>query len=150
MRPFITMLLAAGSAGLITAVLLAPVTEARQPTRATETEVTLVIFSGRVDPVWVLTLAQESELRNRLGHLPRAPEPFAAPRNLGYLRILLPDGNRRRQEILIDHGHVIWVDRKVLHMLTDPDRSLETWLLATGRGRTSEGERWFTINDVGK
>lgn len=121
---------------------------ARQPTRATDTEVTLVFYSGRVDPVWVLNPGQATEFRQRLEHLPRAPEPYASPVKLGFLRVLLPDGRRRRQEVILDHGRVIWADRKVLWSLIDKDRALEAWLLATGKGRTSEGERWFTIHDL--
>lgn len=123
---------------------------ARQPTRVTDAEVTLVIFSGRVDPVWVLTPAETVEFRHRLEKLSRAPEPYAAPATLGYLQMLLPDAGRRRQTVTFDHGRVIWADGKVLHSLTDPNRALEAWLLATGRGKTSQGDGWFTIGDLDK
>jgi hypothetical protein len=129
---------------------LAPsVGPARQPTRATDTEVTLIIYSGRVDPVWVLTPAEAREFRARLKQLPVAqtfPEP---PTRLGTLQVLMPDpGHARRQEVSLDHGKVTWQDRKWLHGLSDPDRKLETWLLATGKGRTSETARWFGVTDL--
>jgi hypothetical protein len=122
--------------------------DARQPTRATDAEVTLTIFSGRVDPVWVLNPQQAAELRTRLEHLPLADRAYPAPVNLGYLSVLLPDRGRKRDQVSIDHGKVIWQSRKVIRSLNDPGRALEAWLLATGKGRTSTGERWFELKDL--
>ncbi len=111
---------------------------ARQPTRATDTEVTWVIFSGRVDPVWVLTRSEAAEFRRRLDALPRAPGPAAEPTRLGFLRIMLPLAKGGRQPVTIDRGTV---DETTgtghLHRL-DIDRALETWLLETGEGRVPE------------
>jgi hypothetical protein len=136
-------------ATLALAMLLTAGTRAHQPTRATDAEVTLAIFSGRVDPAWVLKPAEAAELRTRLMLLPRTYSTSTYPANLGYLRVLLPaPGHSRRDVITFDHGLVLWQSRKVILAFADPDRKLEAWLLATGRGRTSEDKNWFEIKDM--
>lgn len=122
--------------------------DARRTTRASDTEVTLVIFSGRVDPVWALTSAQTAEFRLRLTGLPPAAHPYAPPFNLGYLSVLLPGPERPRQTVTIDHGQVVETGGGLPRSLVDPDRALEAWLLATGKDRTASSDRWFTIKDL--
>jgi hypothetical protein len=136
------------SAFMLAALAFAGNSNARQPPAARDTQVTLVIYSGRVDPVWTLTRAEAVEFRDRLKHLPKAASIAKPPDMLGFLNVSMPDKGWPRQSVTLDHGSVIWKDRKVLHSLVDNDRKLETWLLATGKGRTSENARWFTIQGL--
>jgi hypothetical protein len=106
---------------------------ARQPTRATDTEVTLVIYSGRVDPMWVLTAAETAAFRKRLAALIPAAAPFGEPEWPGYLRIQLPGDSGARDSVIIGRGKVILGSGATARFFVDADRRLEKWLLKTQR-----------------
>ena len=131
------------SIALLVSLALAPATmvgtsSARQPTRATDTEVTLAIYSGRVDPVWVLAGAETVELRKRLAALKVATVPFAEPARLGYLIIQLPVGGAVREIVTVSRGEVIRGTGATARSFIDTGRRLEKWLLKTRRGQTPE------------
>ena len=128
----------------------AGVGSARQPTPATSAELTLMIFSGRTDPVWTLMPAETNELRIRLRQLLPSLVPVSPPVRLGYLRIVLPDETNVRQEIIVANGTVLWSDPRLHRPLADPDRAFMAWLLATGRNRTVLGDQWFTVADLAR
>ena len=105
----------------------------RAPLRAVT--VTAVIFSGRPDPKWKLSQAQTAELRKRLVALPRMSEiPTDAQwpgRDLGHLRVRIPDPGWPDDVVTVDRGRVLWQSRKVLLFLDDTGRKLEGWLKGT-------------------
>lgn len=93
--------------------------------------VTLLVFSGRPNPVWTLTAAQEAELLRRIQDLPAIDQPPAETGGLGYsgFALLLADaagGTSQRFEVW---NGVVRVERDdQFTWLADEERALELWL----------------------
>lgn len=99
-------------------------------------QVELDIYSGQPNPRWALDATQSAELARRLAALP----PSAAgslPDGLGYrgLRVAPHDPAAPGERIEINAGvvQVTRVDGSV-RRCADPGRTLERWLIETGRG----------------
>jgi hypothetical protein len=91
------------------------------------TKVTLDIFSGLPNPTWELSEQETQELMSRLEALPRT-EKIVEPPTLGYRGIVVEGGSDRLDGPLrIYRGTIAAPDGA----RSDPDRSLETWLLET-------------------
>ena len=95
------------------------------------------LYSGRENPGWDLGPADASEFRTRLAALPQLAEPGASvPDQLGYrgLHIVQVTGGTKLQ-FDVASGMVIVgaADPSNRRILRDPDRSLERWLLLTGK-----------------
>ncbi len=90
--------------------------------------IVLDVYSGRPNPEWSLRHDEEVELDHRLAVLaPGSPAAIPAPPGLGYRGLIV----RRlgRPELRVFHRSVIGTERRLI----DPNRSLELWLLETGR-----------------
>jgi len=98
----------------------------------TTVDVEIDIFSGMPNPVWTLTDAQATELLAKLAAL---QETEAKPRSshLGYRGLIIRIQQEADQEIYIQKGFVEVGGTRASTFFSDPNRSLERWLLATGR-----------------
>jgi hypothetical protein len=98
------------------------------------TSVALGIYSGRPDPTWTLTEAQAAELSRRLGHL--APAVGTPPEGgLGYrgFTIATRGSGEGDRSLVVYRGAVAAPGVGSRSYLVDPMRSLERYLLDTGR-----------------
>ena len=104
---------------------------------ASHATVTLMIFSGRPNPNWVLSAEQTAEFHARMARLPSAGTTQAPPDALGYsgFWVAFLDEPRRRQVVRIGRGHVTIEIVKTARHLADPDRVMERWLLQTAGDR---------------
>ena len=101
------------------------------------THVTLFIFSGRPNPTWSLTQAQDVELGQRLNAFPPADQPFEEFKRLGYagFSLLLPAiENQPRQHVEVFEGIARVDTDDLVTFLADENRALEWWLLDTATG----------------
>jgi hypothetical protein len=96
-------------------------------------EVELDIFSGMPNPAWTLADTEAESLVERLAALPQAP-PREFSGNLGYrgFIIRLMQG-AATQSIRVQRGAVHISNGQTDVYARDADRSLERWLLDTGR-----------------
>jgi LysM repeat protein len=105
------------------------------------TEVTLRIFSGRPNPVWNLSPAENQELRRRLKALPPTTQASGPEAGLGYsgfgLRLLDAE-EELEQQVEVWKGVAQVKDRNEIVVLSDTDRALERWLLDTAAGRVAD------------
>jgi hypothetical protein len=100
--------------------------------------VVLDIFSGRGNPEWLLQPPESAELARRLAGLARSA---AVPpsEGLGYRGVLVEQGSAPG-DLLRVHDGLVTFERDPAQMpLLDPGRSLERWLLESGRGRVDPG-----------
>ena len=109
--------------------------------------VTLQIYSGRENPKWNLTGRQATELLALLNNLSKS-RPLAFNGGLGYtgFRVELNERGTKR-EIIAYRGQILYRNNNSKEYFTDPERSLEKFLLKTGdstlglqRGRRLEQE----------
>lgn len=102
-------------------------------------QVTLGIFSGRPNPSWTLTPAQDAELRQRLDALAVTEQPFPYDEmKLGYygFALLLPASEGRPSRTVSVFKGIVQVETTggQVTQLADDDRALEHWLLTTATG----------------
>jgi hypothetical protein len=93
--------------------------------------VTLLVFSGRPNPVWTLTEAQEAELLSRMQDLSTIDQPPAEIGGLGYsgFALRLTDGAGVTSERVEVRNGVVRVERDdQVTWLADEERALELWL----------------------
>ncbi len=93
--------------------------------------VTLLVFSGKPDPDWTLSLSQEKEFRQRLGSCPVASSKQlqSSPEELGYRGFAVHfTGPNGWSAVRVYAGVIVGAG----FVLNDLDRSLERWLLASG------------------
>jgi hypothetical protein len=106
------------------------------PTEASlssEPTVVLHIFSGRPDPEWGLAAEQLAELEGLLTSLPQgAPHP--EPQQLGYRGFALHLEPAGEPYLRAFDGVVRVKEGGGERWLSDPERSIERWLLASGEG----------------
>jgi hypothetical protein len=121
-------------------VVLGQVQVLAEPASA-HTQVTLRIFSGRPDPTWTLTPAQDAELRQRLGALRPTAQAFDEMGRLGYagFSLLLPPAQGQpEQYVQVWDGVVQLRTQSQATLLADEDRALERWLLDSAVGRVED------------
>jgi murein DD-endopeptidase MepM/ murein hydrolase activator NlpD len=107
------------------------------PESPSGTQVTLHVFSGRPDPTWTLTTAQEAELRRRLRDLSPTDQPFDENGGLGYsgFELSLPAAEGQPlQHVRVCKGVARVEAAGQVDQLADGDRTLERWLLDTAGG----------------
>jgi hypothetical protein len=104
-------------------------------------QVTLHIFSGRLDPSWMLAPAQDAELRQRLQTLTVTQQTFDASGGLGYsgFELLLPAADGQpAQRVSVWKGVVrVGTDGEIT-TLADEGQALERWLLDTAVGQVED------------
>ena|SRR5713101_814475 len=113
--------------------------------------VTLHVFSGRPNPVWVLPDDGEVEFNERLGRIAGAArvsnvKPAGVTGGLGYRGFTIQDQSGSRSITI--HAGVIDPGRQSMTLLTE-DRELERWLLATGGAVIPEGARLHVERQLG-
>jgi len=96
--------------------------------------VTLHIFSGRPDPVWIMTPEQVSQF----AALVTALEPIGShvmPQHLGYrgLRVNVSELNSLLSPVLVAHGIVCQGEGGDAKYAADTTHAVERWLLTTGK-----------------
>ena len=103
------------------------------------TQVTLGVFSGRPNPSWTLTPAQDAELRQRLDALTLTDQLFPfdemKPGYYGFA-LLLPASEEMPSRTVSVFKGIVRVERTggQVTQLADDDRALERWLLITAAG----------------
>lgn len=102
--------------------------------QTSQTIATLLLFSGRPNPQWVLSASQTQELLRRLEPLPLSTvEPFAD--GLGYqgYQVQIQSANAPLTVLRVFHQRVEVVqgDQTTYHV--DAERQLERWLLLTAQ-----------------
>lgn len=104
--------------------------------------VTLRIFSGRPNPVWLLSPEQEAEFTGILAQLPPSDQPYNVTAGLGYsgfyVQLPGPDGPAS-QNVEVWKGVVRLEAGDQIQVLADSGRVLEHWLLETGVGEVEDG-----------
>lgn len=96
------------------------------------------IFSGRPNPSWELTAAQNEEFRKRLRALPRnqSASPASNDDRLGYRGMIVTtaDGDAvSADRIVVSAGTVSETGAQGSQTFSDSGREFERWLLSTGR-----------------
>lgn len=96
--------------------------------------VTLQIYSGRENPKWNLSGRQINELLALLDNLSKS-QPVAFNDGLGYTGFRVAwneNGTKAKREIIAYRGQVLYRKDNSKEYFTDPERSLEKFLLKTG------------------
>jgi hypothetical protein len=96
--------------------------------------VTLQIYSGRKNPEWNLTGKQANELLALLDNLSES-QPIVFHGHLGYsgFRVVWDEnGTKTQREIIAYRGQLLYRNDNSTKHSTDPERSLEKFLLKTG------------------
>lgn len=98
-------------------------------------EVEIDIFSGMPNPSWTLTETDAVTFLSKFNELHETEEKSLA-NNLGYRGFIIRIRQGLYQELHIQNGVVSVVNAN--KFLIDPNRSLERWLLETGRSLLSK------------
>jgi len=90
------------------------------------------LYSGRADnPTWMLSPADTQTLLDNVSALAPVDTTELSPGNLGYRGFVVElEGSGERMRAY--QGVVAWQRRQVV-AYADPERTIELWLLATGR-----------------
>jgi hypothetical protein len=99
-------------------------------------DATLLIYSGRPNPVWPVEEGLALEVERAIADLPEATEGASPYGGLGYsgVRIDFTDMEGRRRQALFGSGIALVDGRPLL----DSGQRLERLILASGRGRVRE------------
>jgi hypothetical protein len=100
-----------------------------QPNGDLYARVQMLVYSGRADPVWILTPEQSKLFVAKLKALPRSAQAHKLPENLGYRGFSIHIGTR--QDVRVFRNIVMLYDNTVMTPHTDPTQSLEKWLMQT-------------------
>ena len=97
-----------------------------------QAQVTIDLYSGRADnPTWMLSPADTQTLLANVSSLAPVDTTELSPGNLGYRGFVVElEGSGERLRAY--QGVVAWQRRQVT-VYADPERTIELWLLATGR-----------------
>jgi len=95
-------------------------------------EVEVDVFSGMPNPAWTLRDADAAAFLSDFAKLPET-EARIRSEDLGYRGLIVRIGQGPSQEILIQHGVAESHDARSTTFFLDRNRSLERWLLGTGK-----------------
>lgn len=124
--------------------------------RMTTARIEVDLYSGRPNPVWDLSHSDAQQLAHRLQGLPALPQGLGSPAKvssgLGYrgLRVEIdPDGTACH--LAITSGYVIYESgpEKEKPPRQDTQRSLEKWLLKTGKATLGDDLLKYLLTQVG-
>jgi hypothetical protein len=104
------------------------------PKNVKRATVTLQIYSGRENPEWNLTGKQANELLALLDNLSES-QPIVFHSHLGYTGFRVAwdeNGTKTKREIIAYRGQLLYRNDNSKKYFTDPERSLEKFLLKTG------------------
>lgn len=104
-------------------------------------QVELDMFSGRPNPQWNLTPEENAELNRLLQTLPKDKTGKASIPGLGYRGFIVTATEDKVEgctEVFIFREYVTAKCSGELLQFADKDRTLERWLLQTGRGRLED------------
>jgi hypothetical protein len=108
---------------------------------ATQTQVTLSIFSGRPDPSWTLGQSQTDEFMRKAYALPASvTPPDFPPSKLGYrgFRVQAFDASSQTIASFTIYGGIILREQNATTTYSaDLGRAVERWLLASGQATLS-------------
>lgn len=95
------------------------------------------IFSGRPNPEWTMNVEESAEFRRRLPALqPFHGKPNDAAPGLGYRGLTVRvEGGVRLKTLHLGNGTA----RVGAEAWSDPERSLERWVIGTAKGKIDDG-----------
>jgi hypothetical protein len=91
--------------------------------------VTMLMYSGRRDPVWILTPEQSKLFVAKLKALPRSTAAQNIPEGLGYKGFSVHIGVQ--QDVRVFRNIVLLYDHQMMTAHVDSRQSLEKWLIKT-------------------
>lgn len=110
-------------------------------------EVVLDVFSGRPNPRWLLTEDQARELSGLVASLEEAGTDDGPPQGLGYRGFTVHGLEAPESEPLrVFHGRAV---RPGL-VRRDRGRTLERWLLASGKNAVAPALRDHVLQEIAK
>lgn len=96
-------------------------------------EIELDIFSGNPNPIWILSEAEATLFRQQLATLSEA-SPRELSGNLGYRGFIVQLTNGTEQRIVRVQNGIVQISQDSTDLYySDQNRSLERWLLDSGR-----------------
>lgn len=104
-------------------------------------QVELDVFSGRPNPQWHLTPEESAELNRLLQTLPKDKTGKVSIPGLGYRGFIVTateDGVQECSEVFVFKEYVTAKCNGELLQFVDKERTLERWLLQTGKGRLED------------
>jgi hypothetical protein len=104
-------------------------------------QIELDAFSGRPNPRWELTRAQETEFQKRLHALKKSRASAVVGDGLGYRGFVVrPNGQpvNGYDQVRLYRGTVVVRRGDHSETYSDPERGLERWLLDSARGHVDE------------
>jgi hypothetical protein len=114
-------------------------------------EIELDAFSGRPNPRWELTGAQAAEFLKYLSALRPSQGGHFTGDGLGYRGFIVRARSGRVEgydELRLYRGTVFAQRGDQVDTLSDPDRSLERWLLGSARGQVDEAALQYIQSEI--
>jgi hypothetical protein len=96
------------------------------------------IFSGRPNPSWELSSEQTLELQQRVSALHRQTPPAPIFDGLGYRGLVIRDPSAPGSFLKVGFGQILQMKEGVQSIYRDEGRTLEKWLLGTGKGKIND------------
>lgn len=114
-------------------------------------KVELDVFSGRENPTWTLSEQQGRKLRSMIRGLSSTTSRSAQGDGLGYRGFSVHFRSTAAESVLNVYRKVVkWKEHDKAMYYIDPERSLERWLLSTGK-RSVEPELYkHLLKEVGE
>lgn len=113
-------------------------------------QVEVDMFSGRPNPHWELTVQESQEFTQRFQSLSTDKGEGTVNEGLGYRGLIVRESGEEVEgdrEIVISNGLVVARGNGKFQLFTDKNRSLEKWLIQTGKGRL-EDELYHQISKL--
>lgn len=96
------------------------------------------IFSGRPNPRWELSPEQTLEFQQKISALHRQTPSSPAFDGLGYRGLIVRDPGNPGSFFKIGFGRILHVKDGTKSYYSDEGRSLEKWLIRTGKGKVND------------
>jgi hypothetical protein len=113
-------------------------------------QVEVDMFSGRPNPHWELTVQESQEFTQRFQSLSADRGEGTVNEGLGYRGLIVRESGEEVEgdrEIVISNGLVVARGNGKSQLFTDKNRTLEKWLIQTGKGRL-EDELYHQISKL--
>jgi hypothetical protein len=113
-------------------------------------QVEVDMFSGRPNPHWELTVQESQEFTQRFQSLSADRGEGTVNEGLGYRGLIVRESGEEVEgdrEIVISNGLVVARGNGKYQLFTDKNRTLEKWLIQTGKGRL-EDELYHQISKL--
>ncbi|MEG4273234.1 MULTISPECIES: hypothetical protein [unclassified Microcoleus] len=104
-------------------------------------QVEVDMFSGRPNPHWELSVQESQEFTQRFQSLSAHQGEGTVNEGLGYRGLIVRESGEEVEgdpKIVIYKGLVVAIANGKSQLLTDENRTLEKWLIQTGKSRLEE------------